>query len=458
MTYRQFLNSKLVEVPPAGLEEIPWLSESLAEFQNDVVEFALRAGRAAMFLDTGLGKTRCQIEWARHLPGKALILAPLAVASQTVREGRDALGVEIHHSRDGSIGEKITITNYERLELFDTTQFDAVVLDESSILKSFMGKTKRLLCERFAGTRYRLCCTATPAPNDYMELGNHCDFLGLMSNTEMLTRWFIHDSNDTGVWRMKGYAERSFWQWVASWGACVSRPSDLGYDDGAYKLPELKTQIHRVEVGAKEPPTGMLFDIPSISATTLHQEKKHSVKERVGCVAELVRAEPGESFIVWCETNEESELLAKAIGGDCVEVKGSDSIDAKEERLLAFSEGRARVIVSKPSICGFGLNWQHCARVVFASVSFSYEQFYQAVRRSWRFGQKRPVRVDVILSPSEIPVWRTVMAKLEAHEKMKSAMRHAVFNRGERHSVKHDYQPKHKATLPSWISLITSAA
>lgn len=451
MNYREFLASKAIQAQPAGLDEMPWLSDSLAPFQVDVVEFALKTGRAAMFLDTGLGKTRCQIEWARQLPGKTLILAPLAVASQTVREGRDALGVEIHHSRDGSVGEKITIANYERLALFDQTRFDAVVLDESSILKSFMGKTKRALCERFKETRFRLACTATPAPNDYMELGNHSEFLGAMESNEMLTRWFINDTMNMGTYRLKGHAERHFWQWVASWAACVSRPSDLGYDDGAYCLPQLSTKIHRVELRDRAPaPEGMLFDIPTISAATLHREKKLSIRERIGLAAEIVASEPNEAFAVWCETNEESQGLRKAIG-DCVEVKGSDSIEAKEDRLQAFSEGRARVIVSKPSICGFGLNWQHCARTIFSSVSFSYEQYYQAIRRFWRFGQKRAVQVDVILSPNEAPVFRTVQEKLAAHERMKSAMRMAVLNRGQSHTTRHDYNPTFKATLPLWI-------
>lgn len=451
MTYSDFLAGKAITVKPLGLAEAPGLSPVLFPFQRDVVSFALQCGRGALFLDTGLGKTICQLEYARHAPGDVLILAPLAVAGQTVREAHDKLGLEAAHSRDGRKHGKITVANYERLHLFDLSQFSAVVLDESSILKSFMGKTKRQLCDSFAEYPFRLACTATPAPNDYMELGNHSEFLGVMDGTEMLTRWFINDTMNFGNYRLKGHAEKPFWEWVASWAACVSKPSDLGYDDADFALPPLKNHLHSVatdySTGAAE---DELFRCAAISATTIHAEKRMTLQDRVGRVADLCRAESGEAWIVWCETNDESAALAAAIP-DAVEVKGADSLDAKEDRLEAFASGRARVIVSKPSICGFGLNWQHCARVAFASLSYSYEQFYQAIRRSWRFGQKRPVEVHSVISESEMPIWQTIQNKLRAHEGMKSAMRHAVFHRGRTSSVRHTYAPQHLDTLPKWL-------
>lgn len=449
--YADFLRGKVKLAQPSGLARVPKLSSALSPFQQQATEFCLRAGRAAMFLDTGLGKTRCQLEWARHIPGKVLILAPLAVAAQTVREAKEALGMEIHHSRDGSIGEGVTIANYERLHLFDASVFAGVVLDESGILKSFMGKTMQLLCETFANTPFRLACTATPAPNDYEELGNHSAFLGVMSRGEMLQRWFIHDSANTSEWKIKGHAERPFWQWVASWAACASRPSDFGFSDEGYSLPPLKTHLHSVAtdytIGAGD---GDLFRVPSMSAANIHAEKRLTAADRVRHVAALVAAEPSEPWIVWCESNEESAALAKAIP-ECVEVKGADSMESKEAKIEAFTTGEARVIVSKSSICGFGLNWQHCARVAFASLSYSYEQFYQAIRRSWRFGQLRPVDVHVVIAETEMPIWQAQQSKLRAHEQMKGAMRHAVMAHGKSSQVKHSYEPTHFDLAPSWL-------
>lgn len=455
VTYAQFLESKTIAAKKAGLEKLPRLSRTLFPLQKDATQFALAAGRSAMFLDTGLGKTLCEIEFARHVPGRTLILAPLAVAPQTVREAKGRLGLDIHHSRDGKPGDGITVANYEKLHLFDADEFTGIVLDESSILKSFAGKTKMELCAKFARTPFRLAATATPAPNDYMELGNHSEFLGVMPNTEMLMRWFIHDSADTGVWKMKGHAEKAFWQWVSSWAVCASKPSDLGHDDGAYALPPLNTHIHKVSTDqTKDAEEGFLFRCPGTSATTMHAEKRLTSDDRVKRVAELCAAEPDESWLVWCESNEESAALTKAIKG-AVEVKGSGmSTDEKESRLDAFARGEARVLVTKPSIAGYGLNLQVCARVVFSSLSYSYESFYQAIRRSWRFGQTRAVDVHVIIAETEINIWRTIQHKLENHDKMKRAMRHAVFKKGAVHHVKNSYNPKHKDTLPKWLKTI----
>ena len=423
-SYQEFLRRKLVSAHPNGLQSVPALDGHLFDFQSRVTERALRAGRYALFLDTGLGKTICQLEWARRVPGKVLILAPVAVAPQTVREAADKLGLPVLHSRDGTVGSGITITNYERLHLFDVSEFTGVVLDESSILKSFTGKTRNLLVEQFRNTPFRLCCTATPSPNDHTELGNHAEFLGIMTTGQMQARWFINDTGETGTWRLKGHAAHDFWRWVSTWASCVSRPSDAGGDDSPFELPPITTAMHAVETDARPSvESGSLFGFTELSATNIHADKRATLNKRVEAAAEL--ANTSDYVIVWCESNDESAALAKAING-AVEVRGSDDPDEKGEKLDAFSRGEARAIVTKPSIAGFGLNWQHCAHVVFASMSYSYESFYQAIRRTWRFGQKRPVHVDVVIADSEQGIWRTVKQKMEGHEEMKTAMRRAA--------------------------------
>lgn len=447
--YRKFLKKKKeVEFDRKSLTGD--IHDALFPFQRDCVEMLMKAGRGAAFLDTGLGKTIVQCEWARHVPGEVLFIAPLAVAQQTIKEAKHLLGMDIDYSKDGTVKGQFTITNYERVENFDCERFSAVVLDESSILKGQSSKTKALLCERFKSTQYKLACTATPAPNDYTELGNHAEFLGIMSTQEMLTRWFIHDSANTADWRLKGHAVKPFWQWVSSWAACVSKPSDLGYTNEGYNLPALNMQTHKVEVELKtDHGNGFLFEMPEMNATSLHRKKRESVEDRVALVADLVNGND-ETWIVWCESNQESEMLSKAIP-DAVEVKGSDSPDKKERDLVAFSEGKARVIVSKPSICGFGMNWQHCHNIVFASISYSYEKFYQAVRRCWRFGQERQVNVHVVIADAEIPVWRAVEAKATDHTAMKDHMKYAVFSKGQSSQIKIDYNPTYEATLPEWL-------
>jgi len=424
--------------------------ESLFPFQRDCVEMLMKVGRGAAFLDTGLGKTIIQCEWARHVPGEVLFVAPLAVAHQTIEEAKSKLGMHIDYSKDGTVKGQFTITNYERVENFDCERFDGVVLDESSILKGQNSKTKAMLCSRFAGATYKLAATATPAPNDYTELGNHAEFLGIMNTQEMLTRWFIHDSANTGDWRLKGHAVKPFWQWVASWAACASKPSDLGYSNEGYDLPSLNMITHQVETETKTAfDDGLLFEMPEMNATSLHRKKRDSVEDRVQLVADMVNGNE-KPWIVWCESNQESELLARAIP-DAVEVKGSDSPEKKERDLIAFSEGEARILISKSSICGFGMNWQHCRNMVFASISYSYEKFYQAVRRSWRFGQTEQVDVHVVIADAEIPVWRTIEEKATDHDAMKDHMKYAVFSKGEVSNVKIDYNPNKQCTLPAWL-------
>lgn len=452
-TYQDFLKSKktsdIIYAPIKGE-----IHDALFPFQKDCAEFLLNVGRGAAFLDTGLGKTVLQCEWARHVPGDVLFVAPLAVARQTIAEAKLRLGMNIDYSKDGTVKGQFTITNYERVENFDCERFTAVVLDESSILKGQNSKTKALLCERFKNTPYKLAATATPAPNDYTELGNHAEFLGIMSTQEMLTRWFIHDSANTGDWRLKGHAVKPFWQWVSSWAACVSKPSDLGYSNKGYDLPPLNIKTHTIDTDLLESEEeGMLFDtgkFGSVSSADLGRWKRHSAIDRAKLVADMVNGN-NETWIVWCESNQESELLSKLIP-DAVEVKGADSLDKKERDLIAFSEGSARVIISKPKICGFGMNWQHCHNIVFASISYSYEKFYQAVRRSYRFGQDKEVNVHVFIADAELSVWRAVELKSTDHTAMKDHMKYAVFSKGVSSAIKIDYNPTHQATLPDWLT------
>ena len=407
MNYESFIAAKAVTDPATGLNVIPPLNPMLFPFQQDMVRWALARGRAAIFADCGMGKTLMQLEWAHHIPGEVLILAPLAVSAQTVREG-EKFGVKVGYARsDEQIKERITITNYEMLPHFNVDRFTGVVLDESSILKSYDGKTRTAIIDGFAQTPFRLACTATPAPNDYMELGNHSQFLGVMSYTEMLSMFFVHDGGETQKWRLKGHAESEYWKWLCSWAVMIRKPSDLGYEDGDFKLPEMI--MHDVTVNVNEPSSGWLF---ALQAETLQERiaaRRDSIAERVAHCAAIANATT-KPFLVWCNLNSESDALVRAIPG-AVEVKGSDSAESKEKNLLAFSRGELRVMVTKPSIAGHGLNWQHCADMAFVGLSDSYEQFYQAVRRCWRFGQKQSVNVHVICAETEGAVVQNIKRK-----------------------------------------------
>lgn len=446
--YQDLLARKKTETVPDRAEVECNPHQNAKPHQAWCLSHLLKAGRGAAFLDTGLGKTFLQLDWARHIPGDVLILAPLAVAQQTASEADRLMGLDVGVSRDGSISSRITVTNYERAHLFDVSRFAGVVLDESSILKGQSSKMRRWLTSAFRDTPWKLACTATPAPNDHAELGNHSEFLGVMAAQEMLTRWFIHDSANTAEWRLKGHAVRSFWEWVGSWSACVTLPSDLGFDDEGYKLPPLAMHTHVVNAPLQSGSDDLLFDLPSVSATDLHATKRLTVQDRCRLVADLVN-DSHEPWIVWCESNVESEALTRLIP-DAVEVKGSDHIDVKESRMIAFSAGQARVIVSKPSICGFGMNWQHCRKMAFASISYSYESFYQAVRRSWRFGQTGAVDVHVCISDAELPVWRAIERKAFDHQQMKHHMKLAI-GAARASDIKLDYQPTHRARLPMWL-------
>lgn len=427
--YDQFITEKTKRSESFGFDPLS-ITAPLFDWQRHVVEWAVKKGRAALFEDCGLGKTAQQLEWAsqvcRKTGGSVLILTPLAVAHQTADEARKfGIIATVVESNDDIKGPGIWITNYEKLEKFDCDQFVGVVLDESSILKNFTGKMRKMLTQTFQATPYRLCCTATPSPNDYTEFGQHADFLGICSPAQMLATFFINDTFNTGDWRLKKHAEKEFWAWVASWAACVSKPSDLGFSDEGYLLPALNLQTITVEVdhaaGASD---GELFRHASLSATTIHKEMRLTSPARVAKIAEIVNAS-NESWIVWCNTNDESDQLARAIP-DAVEVKGSDTSKQKEERIDAFTQGRARVIVTKAGIAGYGLNWQHCRNVAFVGLSYSFEDFYQALRRSYRFGQTKEVNAFIIQASTEDAIMRTIQRKIEQHKEMQNRMKLAA--------------------------------
>lgn len=456
MEYHEFISKKF------GATEINGITTPLRELglfphQRDLTAWALRRGRAAIFADTGLGKSRMQLVWAdavhREIRRDVLILAPLAVADQTVEEGA-RIGIQVTHARDDAdVRSGINITNYDRLHKFDVSRFGGVVLDESSIIKHHAAKTLQALLDAFAETPYKLCATATPSPNDWTELGNHAQFLGVRSRAEMLAEFFVHDGGDTQTWRLKGHARQLFWRWVASWGAMVRSPADLGYDASAYKLPPLHEHQHVVEIDHNS-----LYELFAIEAQTLmdrRNARRDSLVERVRACAKMVNSDAS-PWVVWCDLNAEGDALTASIDG-AVQIAGADDIDVKEMRLNDFAHGNIRVLVSKPSICGFGLNWQHCANMAFVGVTDSFESYYQAVRRCWRFGQKQPVNVHVFSSPMEGAVVANLRRKeadvramadalaAETHD----AVRENIIGRTKDTNI---YDPRARIAVPSFLS------
>lgn len=436
--YAAFIERKAHVPPPCGIADPPPLNQRLFQFQQDVVRWALRRGRAAIFAGTGMGKTGMQLEWAHRVNEatghRVIFLAPLAVAQQTIREA-EKFGIGgIAYARDQSeVRERLTITNYDRLEKFDFGEFGAIVLDESSVIKSHDSKTRAYLIEQCRDIPFKLCCTATPAPNDYVELGNHSEFLGVLTQKEMLSMWFVHDGSNratnkenkgkpTAEWRLKGHAEKAFWKWLASWAVMIRMPSDLGYDDDGFVLPPLN--VHQITVPAEYKPcadSGLLFPV---EANTLQERlgaRRDSIDVRVAKAAEIVNAKKTKPWLVWCNLNAEGDALTRAIP-DAKQVKGADDPEYKTEVLVGFTRCEPRVLVSKPSIAGFGMNYQHCADVVFVGLNDSFEQLYQAIRRCWRFGQKKPVNVYMIASELEGAVVANLQAKEAAAERMAQAM------------------------------------
>lgn len=452
MDYRTFLASKKPRAMPVGIEP-PSLHAGLFDFQAACVDFTLRQGRAGLYLDTGLGKTFCQLEWAdkaMHASnGRALILTPLAVARQMEREAH-ARGYDARVIRDQSEARAgINICNYDRLDKIEPAWFGAVSLDEASILKNFTGKTTRALVDAFRDCRFKLAATATPAPNDHMELGQQAEFLGVMPSNEMLMRWFISDQTQMGRYRLKTHGIGDFWQWMASWSRMAQSPEDLGFDGARYVLPKLEVIRHRAAYGEVKPLEGSLFTLDT-SATAIHDVKRQTAGARADEAARLVDTST-QAWVVWCDTDYEADALAERIP-DAVEVRGSMPIERKEENLAAFVSGEARVIITKPSVAGMGLNWQHCARMAFVGRSFSYEAWYQAVRRCWRFGQTKPVEAHIIVAEGEDQIGRVIDRKAEDHTTMKRAMAEAM--RRARSTAKAslvDYEPKHIGRIPVWL-------
>lgn len=462
MSYAEFLAGKTIAAPRRGLETLPELAPHLFPFQQAAVAFGLRAGSWGLFFDTGLGKTACELEWCKHAAansnGWALILTPLAVARQIETEGkRWGYNVRvIREQHEASPG--INICNYDRLDHLDPSAYGAVALDESSILKAFTGRTSRALIEAFAGHRWRMAATATPAPNDHMELGQHADFCKVMSGVEMLSRFFINDTSTASQeWRLKGHAVESFWNWMASWTRMASHPRDMGDPIAGFDLPAF--EIHRHHAGGEVTVPGELFAGLAVSATDMHMVKRQTAAARAEIVAGLVHAEREEPWIVWCDTDYEADALMAAMKPYSIsvqEVRGSHPLERKESVLDGFASGDVRVIVTKPAICGHGLNWQHVARMAFVGRSFSYESYYQAVRRAWRFGQKRPVEVHLIVAAGEDSIGRVIDRKADDHEQMKSemvgAMRRAM---ALQVATKTAYNPKHIGDLPGWLTEAT---
>jgi hypothetical protein len=470
--YAKFLTHKQPLHVPCGIKSTDNLPDALKPFQRDIVAWSLRLGRAAIFAGTGLGKTLMQLSWAdaieRHVGKPILIFTPLAVAQQTVREAvRFGIDGVAYASDQASATSRIVVTNYDRAEKFDLSNFGGVVLDESSIIKAHDSKTRALMMEICACVPYRLCCTATPAPNDYVELGNHAEFLGVLSAKEMLATWFVHEgsiratnagnhgSKPIAEWRLKRHAEKDFWRWVASWSVMIRHPRDLGYDEPGYDLPPLRK--HQITVAVEHKAnvdTGTLFAMEARTLQERRSASRASVQDRVDAAVKLIDAEPGEQWLIWCNLNDEADALVEGITG-AIEVRGTDEPDDKASRMLAFSDGDIKYLVTKPKIAGFGMNWQRCSRIIFVGLNDSFEQVFQAVRRCWRFGQSKPVDVYMISAETEGAVVANLESKETAYEHMAAQMvehmkdlnKRALRGREMRSVVSHNKQME----LPSWM-------
>lgn len=426
MSYETFLEKKQRQHVLSGFDvQEKNLNSHLFPFQKFITVRALKAGKYAVFADCGSGKTIIQIEWAhqvnKHTKRPVLILAPLAVSGQTIQEGKK-FGIKVA-KYSGKLKDGIQITNYEQLENIDCSIFSGIVLDESSILKNFEGATKKRIIDSFRLTPYKLACTATPSPNDPMELGNHSEFLDVMSRNEMLAMYFVHDGGETAKWRIKGHAIKSFYQFIGSWAIMLNKPSDIGFEMPGFDLPSLNIIETQIKTPQRE--NGKLFNDVAISATNFNHELRQTKKERLDKVVELIKSRPGESFIVWIKQNNEGEYL-KAKIPDAIEVKGNDSPDYKESKLLGFANDDYRVLITKTKIASFGLNYQNCHNQIFASLDFSFEGLYQAIRRSYRFGQKEPVNINLITTDTMTNVIQSIKMKQKQFEHMQEEMAEAV--------------------------------
>jgi hypothetical protein len=451
---RQFLASKKIEAQLRGIENMPTLKSHPFAFQKHCIEFGLRAGSWGCFLNTGLGKTTIELEWAAHAAelsnGAALISTPLAVARQIEAEGK-RWGYDIRVIREQSdVRPGLNVCNYDRLDKIDPSAFGAVVLDESSILKNFSGKTTRSLINAFANHRWRMAATATPAPNDVTELGNHSEFLGVMPMNDMLVRWFINDASDTGTWRLKGHARQFFWDWMASWCRMAGHPRDLGDDMSGYDLPPLRVIRHDAD-SSDVKSDSTLFVMADVSATGIFKLKRATEAARARACAEIVSND--EPWMIWCDTDSEQDALESILGDKFFSVRGSQTPEVKERNIWAWLNGDRPGMISKTKIMGQGLNCQFCHQMVFVGRSFSYESWYQAVRRCWRFGQTKPVDAHLIVAEGEDSIGRVIDRKSDDHiamkKEMSEAMRRAM---GQSSVVRRAYEPKVIGRLPSWIA------
>lgn len=420
--YKEFLKSKIQRVSAAGFDIDPTdLNPHLFDFQRHIVTKALKMGRYAVFADCGLGKTLMQLEWANHVSkhtGKpVLILCPLAVAGQTIKEG-EKFGIHAEKLKSDVFGPGIYITNYDQLDNVNPNDFAGVVLDESGIIKNHEGATTNLVIDAFRNTPYKLACTATPSPNDFMELGNHSEFLNIMPRNEMLAMYFVHDGGETSKWRLKGHSESIFWKWVASWAVMLTKPSDIGFNADGYDLPALNYIEKQIETPKRD--NGTLFNDVAVSATDFNGELRLTKIERMTEVVDIVN-NSDETFIVWIKHNEEGDYLKRLIP-DAVEVRGADSVEYKEKTLLEFAEGKHRVLITKSKIAQYGLNFQNCHNQIFASLDFSFESLYQSIRRSYRFGQKNQVNIYIVTTDTMQNVIQSIATKQKQFEKMQQKL------------------------------------
>lgn len=458
--YQEFIASKRVRAESTGFDPGP-LNPSLFDWQEPIVRWALRRGKAALFEDCGLGKTIQQLDWARcvwqHTGTPVLILAPILVGWQTVEEaGRFSIDAPVKQVRShGDVIDGINVTNYERLHLFDADTFGGIVLDEASILKSFTGKRKNEIIDRFRGTPFKLSCTATPAPNDLLELGNQADFLDVMPSREMIARWFTNDPMHAGKYRLKNHGAADFWRWVSTWAVSLASPADIGFESHGFDLPDLVTDERWIDSGDSW--FGNSASLKA-SATAIHKEKRASLIDRCRLVGDLVAESDGDQFAIWCGTNYEADELIRVLGERAVEVRGSHSESTKEQRLKAFQHGDAQCIITKPKIGGFGLNWQHAHRTTWFP-TYSFEELYQSLRRLYRFGQKHKVTCTFIASENEEHIVRTLKAKISGHESMRceiaSSMREFQIAEVRGNLHKAEYLPTRKASVPSWLKTKT---
>lgn len=465
MSYAAFLERKRVTDPMTGMADVGDMPSFMFPHQRDIVSWAMRRGRSAVFAGTGLGKTAMELVWgekvASHTGKPVIAFAPLAVSAQHIREA-SKFGLSARIVKDQSeVGPGVNVTNYQKIAHFDLSTFGGIVLDESSILKSTDGHYRTRLIEECAGIPFRLAATATPAPNDFMELGNHAEFLGVMSYTDMLSTFFVHDGGDTQKWRLKGHAENEFWKWMASWAVMLRKPSDLGYPNDGYELPPLVQHQHIVGVDyAPSLETGMLFPMEARSMSERISARRDTVSERVAMAAKITPTD--RPFVWWCNLNTESEALAKAIPG-AVELRGSDIDEAKERKIVQFLAGEIRVLVTKSSIAGFGLNFQHCADTGFVGLNDSFEQVFQAVRRFWRFGQTQAVNAHFIAAETEGAVVANLKRKEADAERMAASMVMHMADlsaQNVRGMVRDrpDYEPKKPLIIPDFVRSIREAA